>query len=96
MMLSVTMSPPMTVYHAERPARPQRGHQFFHSNRLGEVIVHARLEAQLPVALHGVGGHGDDAGTLLPTPLASQRAQICRVASSPSISGICTSIRITS
>ena len=29
---------------------------------LGQVAVHAGLQAALPVALHGVGGHGDDRG----------------------------------
>ena len=29
-------------------------------DRFGNVIVHARLETALAVALHGVGGHGDD------------------------------------
>ena len=29
-------------------------------HRLGEIIVHAGLQAAIPVALHGVGGHGDD------------------------------------
>lgn len=29
-------------------------------HRLGNVVVHAGLDAALAVALHGVGGHGDD------------------------------------
>ena len=31
--------------------------------RLGEVLVHAGREATLPVALHRMGGHGDDRQT---------------------------------
>ena len=30
--------------------------------RLGDVAVHARRQAAFPVALQGVGGHGDDRG----------------------------------
>ncbi len=59
----------------------------------GQVVVHAVLEASLPVARHGVGGEGDDddLGVLRLPELASR---ICRVASMPSMTGICTSMRI--
>ena len=50
-------------------------------------------EAQLAVALHRVGGHGDDARPLRRRPSG---AQMRRVASRPSISGICTSMSTTS
>ena len=38
----------------------ERGHQLLDPDRLRHVVVHARRHAQLPVALHRVGGHGDD------------------------------------
>ena len=39
----------------------QRGHQRPDADRLGDVVVHPGGEALLAVALHGVGGHRDDA-----------------------------------
>ena len=39
----------------------QRLDQPLDADRLGQVVVHARLQAHLPVALHRVGRHGDDA-----------------------------------
>ena len=33
--------------------------QILHADRLGYVVVHAGLEAPLPVPVQGVGGHGD-------------------------------------
>ena len=60
-------------------------------NRLADVVVHAGLEARLAIAVHRVRGHGDD-----PRPAFGVPARIRRVASSPSISGICTSMRTTS
>ena len=59
-------------------------------DRLGDVGVHARLEAALAVALHGVGGHGDDRDVARRSP--PRAARMAAVASKPSISGICTSI----
>jgi hypothetical protein len=41
---------------------PERPHQLLDADRLGHVVVHARRHAQLAVAFHGVGGHGDDPG----------------------------------
>ena len=35
--------------------------QFMGSHRFAEIVVHAGGKAQLAVALHGIGGHGDDA-----------------------------------
>ena len=62
------------------------------ADRLGEVVVHAGGEAHLAVALHRVGGHRDDARPRRAAPARVMR----RVASRPSISGICTSISTTS
>ena len=70
----------------------QRLDQPLDADRLGEVVVHAGGEAHLAVALHRVGGHRDDARALA----GCQRAVMRRAASSPSISGICTSISTTS
>jgi hypothetical protein len=46
------------------------GEQFRRLEWFGDVAVHARLQATLAIALHGVGGHGDYrnvfAGVLLP------------------------------
>ncbi len=63
------------------------------ADRLGQVVVHAGGEADLAVALHRVGRHRDDARALVRRPAARR---CCRAASSPSISGICTSISTTS
>lgn len=38
----------------------QGGFEFVQSNGLGDVVVHAGLEANVAVPLHGVGGHRDD------------------------------------
>ncbi len=38
----------------------QGGGEFLGADRLGEVVVHTGGDARLAVALHGVGGHGDD------------------------------------
>ena len=38
----------------------ERVEKDFRFERLGEVIIHARLETALAVALHGVRGHGND------------------------------------
>ena len=72
--------PAQAVEQFEELLRPQR---------LGDVGVHAGLQATFPVALEGVGGHGDDRGM---GAVAASRARIAAVASKPSISGICTSI----
>ena len=71
----------------------ERGEQVVHADRLADVVVHAGGEARLAIALHGVGGHGDDAWT---APAASTARECAAVASRPSISGICTSINTTS
>ena len=34
-------------------------------NRLGDIVIHSRLQAQFPVALHGVGGHGDNGNMMI-------------------------------
>ena len=47
--------------------------QFVRLDRLGDVAVHAGRQAALAVALHGVGGHGDDRACAGPSP-ASRRA----------------------
>ena len=65
----------------------ERGLQLGDAHGFGDVIVHAGLQAFLAVADQGVAGHGDDARALV----GGQRWQICRAASRPSISGICTS-----
>ena len=44
---------------APDPAQ-QDAEQLVGVDRLGDVIVHAGFEAQLPIGGHGVGGHGDD------------------------------------
>ena len=54
-----------------QPSAQQRLHQRIHADRLGDVVVHAGGEALLAVALHGVGGHRDDARAL--AGLASAR-----------------------
>ena len=36
------------------------GDDFGFVDGFGDVVVHAGIEAALAVALHGVGGHGDD------------------------------------
>ncbi len=38
------------------------------ADRLGEVVVHARFQRLLPVALHRVGRHGDNGGGLVLAP----------------------------
>src|SRR4029077_16609460 len=43
----------------------QRLDQPVHADRLGQVVVHSRVHAHLAIALHRVGGHGDDARPLL-------------------------------
>ena len=70
----------------------QRGDQLLDPDRLRHVVVHAGRHAQLAVALHGVGRHGDDPRATRP----GQRRLISREASNPSSSGICTSMRTTS
>ena len=63
--------------------------------RLDQEPVHAGGEAGLAVFGKGVGGERDDrrpAGAVL----ASRATRIRRVASSPSMPGICTSIRTRS
>ena len=57
-------------------------------HRLGQVVPGARLDALLPVALHGLGRHGDD------RQVACSRGilRISRMVSMPSISGIMMSI----
>ena len=67
----------------------QRIHQFIDADWLADVILHAGGEAHFAVAFHGVGGHGNDVWLRDVGP----DLRILRVASSPSISGICTSIR---
>ena len=67
----------------------QRLDQALDADRLGDVIVHAGGEAHVAVALHRVGRHGDDARPF--APAIARRSS--RAASSPSISGICTSIK---
>ena len=73
-------------------ATAQRLRQLLDADRLGHVVVHAGGEARLAVALHRVRRHRDDARPLV----GGQRSQIRRAASSPSSSGICTSISTTS
>ena len=48
--------------------------QLLDADRLGHVVVHARGQAFLAVALHGVGGHGDDARTGARLPLRGDAA----------------------
>src|SRR3990172_5538723 len=47
-----------------RRSPAEGGHKFLHMDRTADVVVHARLQAQLAVALHGVGRHGDNARPL--------------------------------
>jgi len=49
------------------PRQPslQRLGQGLWGNRLGDVVVHARFQAVLPIALQGVGGHCDDGDPVL-------------------------------
>src|SRR6476620_2147276 len=46
-----------------RVGAAQRTRELFGADRLGEVVVHPGRKAGLAVLEHGVGGHGDDAGT---------------------------------
>ena len=39
---------------------PDHRQQLFYLEGLGDVVVHARFQAALPVAFHGMGGHRDD------------------------------------
>ena len=64
------------------------------TNRLGDVVVHAGRQAPFAVALQRVGRHGDDRHVTARLPFP--RTDRGRGASKPSISGICTSIRIRS
>ena len=70
-----------------------RRHQPADADRLGDIIVHARGQAAVAVVRQGVGGHGHDGD--MPA-LALRRWRIRRVASKPSICGICTSMRTMS
>lgn len=49
---------------AQRGALEDRLDQVILLERLGEVLVHLRLDATLAVAHHGVGREGDDGGAL--------------------------------
>ena len=55
------------------PQRSSAADQLVHADGLADVVIHAGLQAHLPVALHGVGRHGDDAR---PLRSAGQRAQM--------------------
>ena len=70
-----------------------RFEQLMRLNRLGDVTVHAGGQAAFAVPLHGMGRHRDDRHMV-----AGQfsRPRMAPVASKPSISGICTSMRIRS
>jgi hypothetical protein len=64
----------------ERPLRrlhppPKRRPERLRRHRLGNVVVHARFEVALAVALHRAGGHGDDGR---PAVLALQLADLAR------------------
>ena len=56
-----------------RPHQVQGLDQPLHADRLGEVVVHAGGQAQVAVALHRVGGHGDDARALARPPARADR-----------------------
>ena len=62
-------------------------------DRLGDVAVHVGVEAALPIAFHRVRGERHDGDAV---PVCRSRARIVAVASKPSISGICRSIRTRS
>src|SRR4029078_6084622 len=45
-----------------------------HLRRLAQVVVQARSQEALPIAGHGVGGHGDDPGLAASLPLLADAA----------------------
>src|SRR5260221_14252417 len=53
-------SPPSASPRLPRPPTLQHALQVADIHRLADVIVHARGQAVLAVALHGVGGHCHD------------------------------------
>jgi len=64
--------------------------------RFGDVVVHSHGKTQFPVAHHRIGGHGDNID--LPGEIGFTRRlafadKLCGFQSS--ITGICTSIRIS-
>ena len=69
----------------------QAKHQVRLVDRLRHMVVHARRRAGFAVGQRGVGGHGQDR-----QPGEAPSARILRVASRPSISGICMSISTAS
>ena len=60
--------------------------QFSHLDWLADMVIHARRAATFHLFRLDIGGQGDD----------RHPALIARVASSPSMTGICTSIRMRS
>ena len=53
-------SAPRARPHPSARTALERGDQLLHPDRLRHVVVHSRRHAQLAIALHGVGRHGDD------------------------------------
>ncbi len=53
----------------------QRSNQLRRADRLADIVVHARRETQLAVALHGVGGHGNDPRSLFGRPVLVDTAR---------------------
>ena len=71
-----------------------QGEQVRRPHRLRQIAVRAGGEAGLAIALHRVGGERDDRDAA--APCRASAARIAAVASKPSISGICMSIRTRS
>ena len=69
----------------------QAKHQALLVDRLRHMVVHARRQASFAVGQRGVGGHGQDR-----QPGEAPVGADSRVASRPSISGICMSISTAS
>jgi hypothetical protein len=42
----------------------QDRHKLFHPDGLAQIIIHSRFKTPLFIAIHGKGGHRDDAGVL--------------------------------
>ena len=84
---------PLPARYGAAPAEmtEQAKHQALLVDRLRHMVVHARRQAGFAVGQRGVGGHGQ-----IGSPAKRPSARILRVASRPSISGICMSISTAS
>src|SRR5215813_6084853 len=55
----IALAYPFPLRLAHQP-RPQHGHELLGIHRLGQIVPGPGLDALLAIALHGLGGDGDD------------------------------------